>query len=88
MFFSDFTIHCIMAGTPRWGNTFVPRLGQWTTVSGEIVGEYNVNKVNRYVDDFVPAPAAKDDDTPMPPTGSSNTQTTPRYDNKLCANIN
>ncbi|KAN0067910.1 hypothetical protein V8E54_013838 [Elaphomyces granulatus] len=65
------------AGTPRWGNTFVPRLGQWTTVSGEIVGEYKVNKVNRYVDDFVPAPAAKDDDTPMPPTGSSNTQTTP-----------
>jgi hypothetical protein len=30
--FSDFTIHCIMAGTPRWGNTFVPRLGRWTTV--------------------------------------------------------
>jgi hypothetical protein len=88
--FSDFTIHCVMAGTPRWGNTFIPRVGRWTTVSGEIVGEYKVNKHESLciiVYDFAPAPAAaKDDDSPMPPTGSSNTQTTPRYD-KLCANI-
>jgi len=50
-------------------------------VSGEVVGEYKVNNCESLcviVDDFAPAPAAKDDDTPMPPTGSSNTQTTPR----------
>jgi len=67
-----------MAGIPRWGNTFIPRVGRWTTVIGEIVGEYKVNKCESLcviVDDFVPAPAAKDDDTPIPPTGSSNTQT-------------
>jgi hypothetical protein len=43
-------------------------------VSGEVVGEYKVNNRESLcviVDDFAPAPAAKDDDTPMPPTRSS-----------------
>ena len=80
--FSDFR-------NPPLGKHIRPRLGRWTTVSGEVVGEYKVNNCESLcviVDDFAPAPAAKGDDTPMPPTGSSNTQTTPRYD-KLCTNI-
>lgn len=69
--FSDFR-------NPPLGKHIRPRLGRWTTVSGEVVGEYKVNNCESLcviVDDFAPAPAAKDDDTPMPPTGSSNTQT-------------
>jgi hypothetical protein len=50
-----------MAGTPRWGNIFYPRAGQWVTVAGEVVGEYKYD--NReflcvVLDDFTPVPAA------------------------------
>jgi hypothetical protein len=45
--FSNFTIHCLMAGIPRWGNTFVPRVGRWTTVTGEIVGNLEGRRVRR-----------------------------------------
>ena len=50
-----------MAGTPRWGNTFYPRVGQWVTVTGEVVGEYkfdNRESLRVVLDDFTPAPAA------------------------------
>jgi hypothetical protein len=82
--FSDFTVHCLMAGTPRWGNTFYPRVGQWVTVAGEVVGEYKYNNRESLcvvLDDFTPAPAAATrviDDSPK------RSQATPRYD-KLCA---
>jgi hypothetical protein len=41
--FNNFSVHCILSGAPRWGKTFLPKVGRWTTITGDGVGTYSVN---------------------------------------------
>jgi len=47
--FSEFSLHCVMSGAPRWGKTFLPRVGRWVTFAGDAVGTYTVNGVAQFV---------------------------------------
>jgi hypothetical protein len=38
--FATFDIHCVLPGIPRWEKAYVPRIGRWTDISGEVVGYY------------------------------------------------
>ena len=41
--FNNFSVHCVFSGAPRWGKTFLPKVGRRTTVTGDVVGTYSVN---------------------------------------------
>jgi hypothetical protein len=41
--FADFSIHCVLSGPARWAKTFLPKVGRWTTITGDVVGTYSVN---------------------------------------------
>ena len=60
-----------MSGAPRWGKTFLPKVGRWVTFAGDAVGTYTVNGVVSICvvlsSDYSPAPAAK---VETPETGS------------------
>ena len=40
--FNNFSVHCVLSGAPRWGKTFLPKVGRWTTITGDGVGTYSV----------------------------------------------
>jgi hypothetical protein len=51
--YSVFDIHCVFAGvTYCW---WVPRVGKWTTIQGDIVGEYGRPSLCVVVQNFTPA---------------------------------
>lgn len=77
--FSDFKIHCVMAGKVRWGNAFVPRLGRGVMVLGEVIGWYDrPRSLCIMVDQFSPLPQ-KDKGTETIVNPSTDGQSTPKY---------
>jgi hypothetical protein len=41
--FSNFSVHCVLSGLPRWGKTYLPKVGRWTTITADAVGTFSVN---------------------------------------------
>jgi len=81
--YSVFDIHCVFPGvTSRWTNTWVPRVGKWTSIQGDIVGEYVFDgrpSLCVVVQNFNPAPSTETTaEAPPEPSSAASVQRTPR----------
>jgi hypothetical protein len=80
--------------TSRWANTWVPRVGKWTSIQGDIVGEYAFDGQQSLcvlVQNFTPAPSSSPTETTTEaltePSGTSSVQSTPRYSDDYILHI-
>jgi hypothetical protein len=90
--YSVFNIHCIFAGiTSRWTNTWIPRVGKWTSIQGDIIGEYAFDgqqSLCMLVQNFTPAPSSSPTETTTEePSGTGSVQSTPRYSDDYILHI-
>jgi len=71
--FAKFVLQCVLAGSVRWGNAFLPWVGRWITVQGDVVGTY-AGATCVIVRQFSNSPK----DEPILPTPGTDPVTTPR----------
>jgi hypothetical protein len=81
-------------GVDSWANTWVPRVGKWTSIQGDIVGEYAFDGQQSLcvlVQNFTPAPSSSPTETTTEaltePSGTGSVQSTPRYSDDYILHI-
>jgi hypothetical protein len=74
--FSDFEMHCMLAGKTRWQNAWVPRVNKEVTVIGDIVGRWPGGSLCVIVDQFVQGSMSPRGNSTVPPASA---ESTPRY---------